>query len=215
VTEKDSLERIVELARKEGALEGRKLRSFVEALRDRARLILEERVEPLTKRADAFERESRWRAEIQQGLEQHIASLAKEADWRVEIQRGLEDEVCWRRAAMDALEARIAALEAERRAEVGRFLAEIDGLREEWRAASAAHDRLLAEITGLQAEMEGVRGQWRSASAAHDRLLVHHRSLVAQVAVSLQTVAGWLPWSYKRARARIVELAAALRKELP
>jgi len=133
VTEKDSLERIVELARKEGALEGRKLRGFVEALRDRARLILEERVEPLTKRADAFEKEARWRAEIQRGLE-----------------------------------TRIAALEAE----------------------------------------------WRTASAAHDRLLAHHRSLVSRVAESLELMTTWLPWSYRRARARMSDLAAALRKEL-
>jgi len=183
VTEKDSLDRIVELARKEGALEGRKLRSFVEALRDRARLILEERVEPLSKRADAFEKESRWRAEIQRGLEQHIASLVKEAGWRVEIQRGLETRI----AALDAENAwRTNEIEA-RRGEVERLLAEIERLREEWRTASSAHDRLLA----------------------------HHRSLVARVAESLETVTNWLPWSYKRARARITELAAALRKELP
>ena len=162
MTEKDSLDRIVELARKEGALEGRKLRSFVEALRDRARLILEERVEPLTKRADAFEKESRWRAGIERGLETRIAALEAENAWRTK------------------------EIEA-RRVEVGHLLAEIDGLREEWRTASVAHDRLLA----------------------------HHRSLVTRVAESLETVTTWLPWSYKRARAQLADMAAALRKELP
>ena len=169
MTEKDSLERIVELARKEGALEGRKLRSFVEALRDRARLILDERVEPLAMRADAFEKESRWRAEIQ---------------------RGLEGETQWRREAMETLETRVAALEAENT----------------WRTKEGS--RLLAEI-------ECLREEWRTASAAHDRLLAHHRSLLARVAESLDTVTTWIPWSYKRARARIAELAATLRKELP
>jgi septal ring factor EnvC (AmiA/AmiB activator) len=154
VNEKDSLDRIAALAADEGALDRRKLRGFLDALRDRARRVLEERVEPLAKRADAFEKESRWRAEVQAGLEAELA---------------------WRAEEVETL-----------RAEAGRLKTEIEALREEWRTASAVHDRLLA----------------------------HHRSVVAGVAGALETVIPWLPWSYKRARARIAELAATLRKEL-
>jgi chromosome segregation ATPase len=197
VTPKDTLDRIVDLARQEGALTPAKLRRFLGALRDRARLVLEERVEPLAKRAEAFEKESHWRAEIQRGLEESVASLQGELEWRAGIQSGLEgsvaslqDELRWRQAAMEGLEAEIAwrAEEVEaRRHEVGRLLAQIEGLGEEWRTATATHDRLLA----------------------------HHRSVVARMAATLETVTTWLPWSYKRARARIADLAAALRKELP
>jgi hypothetical protein len=168
VKEKDSLDRIVELAADEGALDRGKVRRFLDALRDRARLILAERVAPVVARADAFEKESRWRAEVQQGLEAELA-------WRVEVQAGLEAELAWR-------------------------VGEVETLR--------------AEADRLKAEIEGLRQEWRTASAAHDRLLSHHRSLVARVAESLETVVPWLPWSYKRARARIEELAAALREEL-
>jgi chromosome segregation ATPase len=183
VTEKDSLDRIVELARQEGALDRRKLRRFLGALRDRARLVLEERVEPLAKRADAYEKEARWRAEVQEGLEAAVASLEKESRWHKE--------------AMEGLEARVAGLQAEL----------------VWRAEEVEARR--AEVGRLMAEREGLREEWRTASATHDRLLAHHRSVVARVAEALETVIPWLPWSYKRARTRIAELAAALRKELP
>ena len=169
MTPKDTLDRIVELARQEGALTPAKLGRFLGALRDRARLVLEERVEPLAKRADAFEKESHWRAEIQRGLEE-------EALWRLELQRGLEQSV--------------AALEKEL----------------EWRGEVRR---------GLEVEIESLRAEWRSAAEAHDRLLAHHRLVLAAVVQNLEDVTPQLPWSYKRARARIAELAAALRKELP
>ena len=211
MTEKDSLDRIVELARQEGALDRRKLRRFLDALRERARLVLEERVEPLAKRADAYEKEARWRAEVQEGLEAAVASLEEESRWRKEAMEGLEARVAGQQAAVDSLEA-----ESRWHKEAMEGLeARVAGLQAElvWRAEEVEARR--AEVGRLMAEREGLREEWRTASATHDRLLAHHRSVVARVAEALETVIPWLPWSYKRARTRIAELAAALRKELP
>jgi chromosome segregation ATPase len=151
---------------------------------------LEERVAGQQAAIDALEAESAWRKEAMAGLEARVAGQQAAVD-------ALEAESRWHREAMQGLEARVAGLEEE--------IA--------WRAAEVEARR--AEVGRLLSEMEGLREEWRTATATHDRLLAHHRSVVARVAESLETAIPWLPWSYKRARARIAELAAALRKELP
>jgi hypothetical protein len=86
VTETDILDRLLRVADGEGALTADGLAAFAEGLRERARLVLHERVQPLELRIQA--------------LEAAVASLEKETDWR--------------RQAMTALEAEAAALGGER-----------------------------------------------------------------------------------------------------
>jgi hypothetical protein len=75
----DALDRLLELVRSEGMPSGEGLAAFAGGLRERARLVLEERVRPL---------EARIRA-----LEVSVASLEREAAWRQEAMTGLEAEV--------------------------------------------------------------------------------------------------------------------------
>ena len=86
MTETDILDRLLRAADAEGALTGDSLAAFAEGLRERARLVLHERVQPLELRIQA--------------LEAAVASLEK--------------ETAWRRQAMTALEAEAAALGGER-----------------------------------------------------------------------------------------------------
>jgi hypothetical protein len=66
----DPLADVLDLARREGALQGEALVAFADALRERARLVLAERVKPLEDRVRQLEAEA--------------ASLRKETDWRRE-----------------------------------------------------------------------------------------------------------------------------------
>jgi chromosome segregation ATPase len=106
VAEADLLRDVLELARKEKALEGDALVAFATALRDRARLVLAERIQPMQERIESLEVHSRsvdtenaWRREAMDGLEKRV--------------RGLEAENAWRREAMAGLEERVRGLEAE------------------------------------------------------------------------------------------------------
>lgn len=85
----DPLSDVVELARREGALEGEGLLAFVDALRARARLLLGEREQRLR----AVEAESAWRQEAMATLEASVRALESEAAWRREAMQGLEQSV--------------------------------------------------------------------------------------------------------------------------
>ncbi len=69
------LEQLLALARREGALEGRALEAFAQALQERARVILGERAQ----RTEALERENAWRRETIAGLEREREWLRQEA----------------------------------------------------------------------------------------------------------------------------------------
>ena len=115
----DPLRDVLELASREGALQGEGLEAFAEALRERARLVLAERVEPL---------EARIRA-----LEESVRALEAETAWRRESMASLEAEVSWRRESMEALEESVRGL--------GR---QAEALTAELRRAQDAHGALLA-----------------------------------------------------------------------
>ena len=109
----DLLRDVLELARKEKALEGDALVAFATALRDRARLVLAERIQ-------AVDTENAWRREAMDGLEERVRGLEGEKAWAREAiatleQRagGLAAENAWRREAMTGLEERVRGLEAE------------------------------------------------------------------------------------------------------
>ena len=95
----DLLRDVLELAAKEKALEGDALVAFGTALRDRARLVLAERIQPLEERI--------------RSLEIHGRSVDTENAWRREAMDGLAAENAWRREAMTGLEERVRGLEAE------------------------------------------------------------------------------------------------------
>jgi uncharacterized coiled-coil protein SlyX len=82
----DPLRDVLELASRDGALQGEGLEAFVEALRERARLVLAERVSALEERVRALEAETAWRRES-------MASLEAEVSWRRESMEALEKSV--------------------------------------------------------------------------------------------------------------------------
>jgi predicted nucleic acid-binding Zn-ribbon protein len=97
----DPLRDVLELASREGALEGEGLEAFAEALRERARLVLAERVQSLEDRLKTLEAEVSWRRES-------MASLEAELSWRRESMKALEESV-------DSLGRQAEALTAELR----------------------------------------------------------------------------------------------------
>jgi len=74
----DPLDRLLELAGAEGAWSAAGFAAFADGLRERARLVLEERVTPLEQRIRA--------------LEDEVAALEREVAWRQETMAGLEHE---------------------------------------------------------------------------------------------------------------------------
>jgi hypothetical protein len=108
----DPLPDLLDLASREGALEGEALAAFLAALRERARLVLAERVE----RQEALEAENAWRRDAVTTLEASLRSLEAEAAWRRESMAALEAELSWRRESMASLEENVRALgqQAER-----------------------------------------------------------------------------------------------------
>lgn len=134
---RDVLEEILFAAVHEKAIAEGSIAGLAAGLRDRARLILEERLRPVEARAQALEKENAWRARTMDGL--------------------------------------------------------------------------AGEIRGLKQEIEGLRAEWRTASAAHDRLLDHHRSVLRGAAESLAAVSALPFWRRGQARARLAGLEAALR----
>src|SRR5512141_908035 len=93
-----SLIEVLRLAQAEGALEGEGLEAFAKGLRERAELVIEERL---------------GRAEEQ------VRRLEAEVAWRQQTIRQLEQENAWRRETNEALAAELTALRAARDAAVG------------------------------------------------------------------------------------------------
>jgi len=190
VTGPDLLADVLQLARKEGALTGKGLVAFVHALRERAALVIEERLEPLLARVQQLEEQVR-------GLEQDVA-------WRRETLAQLEQENAWRRDT-------VAMLEESRRAlgQEGAWQREtLARLQQEnaWHRDTVAH---------LQRDHEQSSALLTSTVAAHEGLLVHHRGVLARVVAELATVAQLPWWRRATARRRLSALADLLRSELP
>jgi hypothetical protein len=160
VSDRDSVERLIELAEREGLTDAEGLRRLVAVLRDRARLILDGGMRELEDRVAALEREARWRQSNEE-------NLTAELRWREGVMKAQEKELGWRRETEEALQRDVAALR------------------------------------DLQ-----LRG-----AEAHETLLAHHRAVLSRAAEVLETSARDLPWSYRRARQRLRDLAAALRGE--
>jgi len=186
VPQDDALALIVSLADAEGLLEGGSLERFLEGLRERGRLILEARVVPLERLVEALQKETRWRAEVQEGL---------------------EAENAWRRDSVAALDQRVESLERR----LTEAVATHDRLLDHHRAALAAERR---EAEAREEELQRARAEHGKATAAHDRLLEHHKTVIAEIAAELTGVVSWLPWSYRRAQARLSQLAETLRRPI-
>jgi len=190
VAQPDLLLDVLELARKEKALEGEGLRAFAQALGERARLVLEERVGRLEERVRMLEREAAWRREAMAGLEASVGSLERENAWRREAVAALERENAWRRETNAALEASGRSLEQENA----------------WRRESGAV---------LEARAEGLRAEREQSDQAHARLLAHHREVLERVAAELSAVGSMPLLRARQARRRLLALAALLRPETP
>jgi chromosome segregation ATPase len=109
----DSLDRILNIAFAEGSLQPDRLHAFATTLRERARLILAERLEALDIR---------------------IATLTRETEWQAGIIAGLEHEQAWRTESMKDMETTVNALRRETR----HLTETLDHLKKEnaWRADS-------------------------------------------------------------------------------
>ena len=150
---RDVLDEILSAALREKAIGPDGLADFAAGLRERARIILGERLRPWQDRVDTLEKENAWRADSILGL-----------------------------------------------------TAENERLTDE-------NGRLKDENLRLKEETERMRGEWRTASEAHDRLLQHHRGVVRGAAESLLAVAELPVWKRRQARARLADIAAALRRD--
>jgi uncharacterized coiled-coil protein SlyX len=127
VNENDGLDLLLRLAEREGSLAPDRLHAFATALRERARLILKERVEALELRLATVEKENQWRAKIvaekekeiawrvdaMKGLEKSAAELKKENAWQAETISELEKERAWRVDSIQGLEKTVAELKKE------------------------------------------------------------------------------------------------------
>jgi chromosome segregation ATPase len=192
---RDVLEEILSAALHEKAIAPDGIADFAAGLRDRARLILEERLRPLKDRVDTLEKENAWRASAIVSLTDENARVVDE-NLRVKDENArVQDEIV-----------RLKAENARAKEAHARILDEVRQLKEESRAVQD-------ECRRLKGEMEGLRAEWRTASVAHDRLLEHHRGLMRGAAEALAAVAELPVWRRGEARARLADLAAALRRD--
>jgi predicted nucleic acid-binding Zn-ribbon protein len=160
----DLLRDVLELARKEKALEGDALVAFATALRDRARLVLAERIQPLEDRIRSLEvhshsvdTENAWRREAMDGLEERVRGLEGET-------ASAREENAWRREAMAGLDEKVRGLEAE-----------IQTLARDHAQATRAHAELMAHhgsvVRQVIAEALAVADlPWLQARQARQRL---------------------------------------------
>jgi chromosome segregation ATPase len=157
----DALDRLLQLAHEEGALGPKGLSPFARALRERAEMVLAERVATAERRAG-----------------QATAAHDRLAEFHAR-------EVAERRSELEALRAeREAAVTAHDRAvehharEAAGLRSESEALRAEREAAVGAHDRAVAhharEMAELRSELEALRTEREAAVAAHDRAVEHH-----------------------------------------
>jgi hypothetical protein len=95
----DPLEAIVTRAAAEGVLTPERAASFARALRERAEIILAERVRPLEDKAASLDREVAWRAG-------QVAALERETAWRAgqveTLQKAVSDLQAEHHAALSA-----------------------------------------------------------------------------------------------------------------
>ncbi|HXY41665.1 MAG TPA: hypothetical protein VEQ10_18450 [Vicinamibacteria bacterium] len=232
------LTEVLRLARQEGALEGDALRSFAEALAERAELIVEERLS----REQTLVRELEWRRETLASLEQELswrreamASLGQELSWYREAMASLEQELSWRREAMASLEQQATALQRElewRRGTLSSLEQELSWRRQamtslqeenDWRRQAMASlqeendwrrrvmDGLEGELRQLHADVQAARDDKDAASSAHDRLLGHHREVLARMRSELVSGVAARFYRWPAVRRRLATLAEELR----
>ena len=145
----EPLDALLRIALEEGTLTPETLPEFVRGLRERAALVLQERVA---------------------GLEEHVANLEREVGWRGAEQQRLEGEIAWRKGSLAELETKVAWLEGEVAA--ARQLLEateqlLEATKQRLESASSAHDRLLDHHRALigevvaQLEQLGAAPAWR------------------------------------------------------
>lgn len=206
---RDVLEDILSAALREGAIAADSIPDFAAGLKDRARVILEERLRPFQDRVATLEKENDWRASAITSLTEENARVVEENGRVKDENRRLKDELAplrdENRGVKDENQ-RVKDENARVRQEHANLLDERERLQDESR-------RLQDEGRRLQAEMEGVRAEWRTASEAHDRLLAHHRSVMRGTAESALEVSALPMWKRGHARARLADLAAALRRD--
>jgi chromosome segregation ATPase len=227
---RDVLEEILSAALRENAIAAGSITDFAAGLKDRARLILEERLRPVEERVATLEKENAWRASAIESLTDENARVVDEngrvkdenARVREEDARLLDE-----RERLKDESRRVQDENARVREEHARLLDERERLKDENALVRDEHARLLDERERLQdesrrlqdecrrlkEEMEGVRGEWRTASETHDRLLGHHRSVVRGAAASLLEIGALPIWRRGQARARLADLAAALGRD--
>jgi len=220
---RDVLEEILSAALREKATAAPSVEDFAAGLRDRARIILDERLRPVQERVATLETENAWRASA-------ILSLTGENARVVDENRRVKEENGRVRGEIAALKdenRRVKDENARLRDEMGRLKDENQRVKDENARVKEEHALLLDERARLQdesrrlqeeggrlkEEMDGVRAEWRTASEAHDRLLGHHRSVVRAAAASLLEVQALPVWQRGRARARLADLAAALGRD--
>jgi hypothetical protein len=151
----DLLEALLRTALAEGALDADALPRFAQALRDRAALIVADRLLPLEERADAFQTETAWRAGVMAGLEEEKKAWL-EAHARLAADR--EAQVSEVLALQQERQALIEQHQRHRR-EVESLAGALSALRTEKDVASEAHDRLLAHHRATVAHVvETLRG---------------------------------------------------------
>jgi chromosome segregation ATPase len=206
---RDVLEEILSAALHENAIAQHRLADFAAGLRDRARLILEERVRPLQDRVESLEKENGWRAASIDNLTLNNERVSGENERLKDENRRVKEENGRIRGEMWLVKdenRRVKDENALVREEHKHLVAEVAQLKHESR-------RLQDENRRLKEEMDAVRAEWRTASAAHDRLLEHHRGVIRGAAESLGAVADLPMWRRGQARAHLADIAAALRRD--
>jgi len=139
VTKADLLHDLLDLARREDLLEGENLEAFVRALRERASLILDERVR-------TAEVDNAWRKEAMDGLQERVRGLEAENTWRRETVAALEDAVQHlgeEKVAQEEALRRLVEDKAAQEEVLQRLVEEKASIEGERQNATHAHDTLL------------------------------------------------------------------------
>ena len=139
MTKADLLHDLLDLARREDLLEGENLEAFVRALRERASLILDERVR-------TAEVDNAWRKEAMDGLQERVRGLEAENTWRRETVAALEDAVQSlgeEKAAQEEALRRLVEDKAAQEEVLRRLVEEKASIEGERQKATQAHDTLL------------------------------------------------------------------------
>src|SRR6185295_8099289 len=144
---------ILSAALREKATAAPSIEDFAAGLRDRARIILDERLRPVQERVATLETENAWRASA-------ILSLTGENARVVDENRRVKDENARLRDEMGRLKD-----ENQRVKDENARVKEEHALLLDERARLQDESRRLQEEGGrLKEEMDGVRAEWRTAS---------------------------------------------------